>query len=103
VGGWFWAPLLDPRDVVDSRHDRGIRRFRLLLDSYGASAEVRWNAAQAGRAANDWIAEIIEDGSKRGHPAFAQTWTRTATMYRRARRWIEAHVHELAERPQARC
>ena len=103
VAGCFWAPLLDPRDVVDSRHDRGIRRFRLLLDSYGASAEVRWNAAQAGRAANDWIAEIIEDGSKRGHPAFAQTWTRTASMYRRARRWIEAHVHELAERPQARC
>jgi hypothetical protein len=24
-------------------------------------------------------------------------------MYRRAHRWIEAHVHELAERPQARC
>jgi hypothetical protein len=103
VAGCFWAPLLDPRDVVDSRHGRGITRFRLLLDSYGASPEVRWKAAQAARAANDWIAEIIEDGSTRGHPAFTQTWTRAASMYRRARRWIAAHVHELAERPQARC
>lgn len=96
VAGCFWAPLLDPRDVADSRHGHGIRRFQLLLDSYGASPEIRWNAAQAGTAANDWIAEIIEDGSKQGHPWFTQTWTRTAAMYRRAHGWIEAHVHELA-------
>jgi hypothetical protein len=28
VAGCFWAPLLDPRDVADSRHGHGIRRFR---------------------------------------------------------------------------
>lgn len=102
VAGCFWAPLLDPRDVADSRHGRGIGRFRLLLDSCGASPEVRRSAAQAGLSAISWIAEI-EDGSKRGHPAFAATWSDTAAMYRRARPWIRAHVHELAERPQARC
>jgi len=100
VAGCFWAPLLDPRDVADSRHGHGIRRFHLLLDSYGASPEIRWTAAQAGAAANDWIAEIIEDGSKQGHPWFAQTWTRTAAIYRRAHRWIEEHVDELAEHPK---
>ena len=83
-GSWlsqaaFWAPLLDPRDVVDSRHGRGIRRFRLLLDSYGASPEVRVESRPSRTAANDWIAEIIEDGSNQGHPAFTQTWTRTAS------------------------
>jgi Phosphotransferase enzyme family len=97
VAGCFWAPLLDPHDVTDSRRDQGIRRFRLLLDSYGASAEVRRDAAQAGVAANNWIAEIIREGSEQGHPGFATTWKNTAALYQRARPWIQAHVDELAE------
>jgi Phosphotransferase enzyme family len=103
IAGCFWAPLLDPQDIADSRQGRAVERFRLLLDSYGASPEVCWNAAQAAVSANDWIAKIIEDGSKQGHPGFSQTWTETATIYRRARQWIHAHLHELAERSRARC
>jgi Phosphotransferase enzyme family len=102
VAGCFWAPLLDPHDVLDSRHDRGIQRFRLLLDSYGATPEIRRDAAHAGVSANNWIAEIIRQGSQQGHPGFTVTWKNTGAQYRRARLWIRAHVEELAERPRAR-
>jgi hypothetical protein len=103
VAGCFWAPLLDPHDVADSRQGRGIERFHLLLDSYGASPEVRRNAAEAGLSAINWIADIIQEGSVQGHPAFSRRWSETAAQYRRARPWIQAHVHELAERSQAHC
>jgi Phosphotransferase enzyme family len=84
----FWAPLLDERDVPDIRAGRAFTRLHLLLDSYGAPPHVRADVVRAARSANQWIAAIIEDAGRAGHPAFAEVWARTAGMYRRADEWL---------------
>lgn len=84
----FWAPLVDEHDVLDARSGRAFTRLRLLLDSYGAPCDVRADAVQATRSANQWIAAIIEDAGRAGHPAFAEVWAQTAGMYRRADDWL---------------
>jgi len=95
VAACFWAPLLDPGDVTDSRQGQSTRRFRLLADSYGAPADLRQDVVAATVAANGWIASIIEDAAADGHPAFASVWAHEAAKYRRAHDWLLQHQADL--------
>lgn len=95
VTACFWAPLRSSDDIRDSRQGNVGRRFRLLLDGYGADAGLRREVAQAAVAANSWIAAIIEDASHRGHPAFGRLWATQAQMYARADAWLRSNQASL--------
>jgi hypothetical protein len=95
VAACFWAPLREERDIHDSRAGRALQRFRLLLDGYGASPELRRDVVRATRAANAWISDIIEDGQRAGHPAFAAEWATWGGRYARAAGWLHVHHDEL--------
>ncbi len=95
VTACFWAPLRDAADIPDSRRERVLHRYRLLLDGYGANADERRDVALAAGAANRWIADVIEDAAKHGHPAFGKLWERAMGMHRRASMWLSAHTDEL--------
>jgi hypothetical protein len=95
VTACFWAPLRDGADIEDSRRERVLHRFRLLLDSYRADAGQRNDAALAAGEANRWIADVIEDAAEHGHPAFGTLWQRAMGMHRRASAWLATHKDEL--------
>jgi Phosphotransferase enzyme family len=97
VTACFWAPLQDERDVADGRQGRALTRFRLLLDSYAATSATRVEVVRATRAANRWIASIIEDAGRAGHPAFAEVWAERAGMYRRTDEWLVARRGALLQ------
>ena len=90
-----WAPLYDERDVCDSRQGHALRRFRLLLDAYGLTAAQRREVAVAILANHDWCCAIITDAVGQGHPGFIDFWNHLAGTMGRARRWCEAHQHDL--------
>jgi hypothetical protein len=90
-----WCPLGDERDIADSRQGQVLRRFRLLLDAYGLPAAQRRAVAEAILANHDWSCAIITDAADAGHPAFADYWSHVAGTMARARRWCEAHYHDL--------
>ena len=96
VTACFWVPMLDPSDIADARRERVTKRLRLLLDTYGADAQLRQDAVSALLDANTWISSIIEEGAASGHPAFGRIWSRRAGMHRRARDWLLASREELA-------
>lgn len=96
VTACFWAPLRDLADIADSRRDRVLRRFRLLLDGYGADDALRCAAVEATPAANGWIADVIADNARLGHPAFGCLWTRAHGMHVRASAWLRSHSDDLA-------
>lgn len=95
VTACFWAPLRDSADIADSRRDHVLDRYRLLLEAYGADAELRREVAAATPAANRWIAEIIEHNAQRGHPAFGRLWQGARGMHRRASIWLSTHTDDL--------
>lgn len=95
VTACFWAPLRDAADIPDGRRGHVLDRFRLLLDSYGADAPMRQAVAQACPAANRWIADVIEDNARRGHPAFGRLWQKAGGIHRRASTWLSTHTDEL--------
>jgi hypothetical protein len=95
VAACFWVPFVAAEDVPDSRRGQHLRRLRLLLDAYQASAEERRDAVRASMAANAWIAAIIEEGHHAGHTAFAELWTVREAMHGRAGAWIHDHYTEL--------
>ena len=97
VTACFWAPLRSAADITDSRQGNVRRRFRALLDGYEAPAALRHEAAGATVAANAWIAAIIEDASRRGHPAFGRLWATQAQMYARADVWLRRNEARLAD------
>ena len=71
------------------------RRFRLLLDGYGADAELAGTSSLATAAANRWIAGVIQDAASRGHPAFGRLWQHAMGMHRRASAWLSSHADDL--------
>jgi Ser/Thr protein kinase RdoA (MazF antagonist) len=91
----FWAPLRDAADIPDSRRDAHLRRYALLLDGYGADADLRSAVADALGAANQWISDIIKDAASSGHPAFGSLWRREQAVHRRAALWLVRHADEL--------
>lgn len=95
VAACFWVPLREPGDVADSRRGRSHERLRLLLDAYEADAALRAEVAEACPAANDWIAGIIHDASRRGHPAFGRVWEAQAASFARAGDWLRANRDTL--------
>jgi hypothetical protein len=95
VAACFWAPLRDSADITDLRREHVFRRFRLLLDSYGADAQQRRDAALATGAANRWIAGVIEDAARHGHPAFGRLWQQAMGMHRRASVWLATNTTQL--------
>lgn len=95
VTACFWAPLRDARDITDNRHGQVIRRFRILLDAYGADTAERREVALATGAANRWIADVIKDAAKHGHPAFGRLWQQAMGMHGRASTWLAEHTDEL--------
>jgi Ser/Thr protein kinase RdoA (MazF antagonist) len=97
VAACFWAPLRSDLDIKDSRRTHTTTRFRQLLDGYGASESLRREVIEACLDANQWNADIIEEASTRGHPAFGRLWAEHADMYRRARQWILGHRAELEQ------
>jgi len=88
-------PLCDECDVADSRQGLALRRFRLLLDAYGLAPAQRREVAEAILANHDWCRAIITDAAGAGHPGFIDYWGRVAGTMARARRWCEAHHHDL--------
>jgi hypothetical protein len=97
VTACFWSPLRDAADIIDSRRTRVLERFGLLLDAYGADADLRRSVTDAAPAANRWIADVIEDNAKRGHPAFGRMWHQAMGMHRRASIWLAAHTDDLLD------
>jgi Ser/Thr protein kinase RdoA (MazF antagonist) len=95
VTACFWAPLRDHADIADSRRGHVLDRYRILLDAYGAEPQLRAEVAAATPAANRWIADVIEDHAKLGHPAFGRLWEHAGGMHRRASRWLSAHTEDL--------
>lgn len=95
VTACFWVPLRDAADIPDARRGRVADRFRLLLDGYGADPAVRRDAALAAVEANRWIADVIEDAARDGHPAFGRLWEQAMGMHERASAWLGAHTTEL--------
>lgn len=95
VTACFWVPLLDARDIFDDRRDHVLTRFRLLLDAYGADADLRREVTEATPAANSWISDVIEDHARIGHPAFGSLWERAMGIHHRASRWLADHNDEL--------
>lgn len=91
VTACFWAPLREPGDVLDSRRGRAPERLRLLLDGYDAGRGLRADVAEACADASGWIADIIEDASARGHPAFGRVWRAQADTFTRAQGWLRAN------------
>lgn len=96
VAACFWVPLLDGRDVADSRRGRTVARLRLLLDSYEAGPELRRDVLTATTQANEWISGIIQDAAAQGHPAFGKLWDQRADQYDRSREWLRIQHDELA-------
>jgi Ser/Thr protein kinase RdoA (MazF antagonist) len=95
VTACFWAPLRDHTDIADSRRGHVLDRYRILLDAYGAESGLRAEVAEATPSANRWIADVIEEHAKLGHPAFGSLWEHAGGMHRRASRWLSAHTEEL--------
>lgn len=95
VTACFWAPLRDHTDIDDSRRGHVLDRYRILLDAYGASPALRAQVAVATPDANRWIASVIEDNARRGHPAFGRLWEHAGGMHQRASRWLSAHTDDL--------
>jgi hypothetical protein len=95
VTACFWAPLRDSADIDDSRRGHVLDRYRLLLDAYGADVELRTSVTAATRAANRWIADVIEDNAIHGHPAFGRLWQHARGMHRRASAWLSTHTDDL--------
>jgi Ser/Thr protein kinase RdoA (MazF antagonist) len=95
VTACFWAPLRDAADIPDSRRGHVFERYRLLLDAYGASAALRREVVEATPAANRWIADVIEDNVRLGHPAFGRLWRHAQGMHDRAAAWLAAHSEDL--------
>jgi len=81
--------------VTDARQGQALRRFRLLLDAYGLTRPQRREVAEAILDNHDWCCAIITEAVNAGHPGFADYWGRVAGMMARARRWCEAHHHDL--------
>jgi Phosphotransferase enzyme family len=90
-----WAPLCDERDIADSRQGQAFRRFRLLLEAYRLPLAQRREVAEAILDNHDWCCAIITDAARAGHPGFVDYWGRVAGVMTRARRWCEAHHHDL--------
>jgi Ser/Thr protein kinase RdoA (MazF antagonist) len=95
VAACFWAPLRSDVDITDARRGQSMIRFRSLLDGYGADEQLRSHVVDACLDANQWIADIIEEGSQRGHPAFGRLWAEQAETYARAHDWLRAHTEAL--------
>jgi Ser/Thr protein kinase RdoA (MazF antagonist) len=95
VTACFWVPLLDARDIEDSRRGHVVDRLRVLLDGYRADGELRRQVVEATPAANRWIADVIEDNARRGHPAFGRLWQRAMGVHLRASSWLSSHTDEL--------
>ncbi len=95
VTACFWVPLLDARDIEDSRRGHVLDRLRVLLDGYGADRRLRRDVVAATPAANRWIADVIEDNARSGHPAFGRLWQRAMGVHRRASTWLSTHTDEL--------
>jgi aminoglycoside phosphotransferase (APT) family kinase protein len=97
VTACFWAPLRADDDIDDSRRGRAAARFRVLLDGYGADAVLREEVVAATRAANRWIADVIEENANLGHPAFGRLWQDAMGLHHRAAAWLSTHTEELRE------
>lgn len=95
VTACFWVPLRADHDVEDSRLGRRPSRYGILLDAYGADADLRRDVAEALVPGHRWIASIIRDRARQGHPAFRRMWEREHDVHERAHRWLSEHTHEL--------
>ncbi len=91
----YWAPLLDDRDVTDSRRGRVLERFRILLHAGELSRAERRDVAEAIVANHDWTYAIVTEAAAVGHQAFADHWRMVAASATRARRWCQQHRRDL--------
>ena len=94
-------PLRDDVDLVAPRRARRAQRFQVLLEGYGADADLRRQVVDALVPANQWIAAIIKDHARNGHPAFGRVWARRRAVHARAGAWLSRHASELAPRESA--
>lgn len=93
----LWCPLRDDDDVLDTRRNRGVQRLAVLLDAYGAGADVRRGVIDALPDTLGWSYDLIRTEARRGHPAFRHRWV-TLAGARRAERsalWMQANRDRL--------
>jgi hypothetical protein len=95
VTACFWVPLRDDADLAEAHRSRRRERYDLLLDAYGASSALRREVFDALVSANQWIAGIIKDAARSGHPAFGRVWERKRQIHTRAGAWLATHASEL--------
>jgi aminoglycoside phosphotransferase (APT) family kinase protein len=91
----YWAPLLDERDIADSRQGRVLERFRILLDASALPRAGRRQVAEALVASHDWTYAIVTEAAAAGHQGFADHWRSVAGQAARARRWCLRHRRDL--------
>jgi hypothetical protein len=91
----YWAPLLDDRDITDSRQGRALERFRTFVHASGLTRAERRQAAEAVVANHDWTYAIVTEAAAAGHEGFADHWRSVAGQAARARRWCQRHQRDL--------
>jgi hypothetical protein len=91
----YWCPLRSEGDIADGRQGRAVARFRLLLDAYGLPRARRREVAEAVLPNHDWDCAIIAEGVNAGHEGFIDCWNMNGPTMIRARRWCQAHRHDL--------
>jgi hypothetical protein len=90
-----FVPLLDERDITDSRQGRALDRFRVFLGASGLNRAGRLAVAEALVANHDWTYAIVTEAAAAGHAGFADHWRSVAPAAGRARRWCERHQQAL--------
>jgi len=91
----YWAPLIDDRDVADSRQGRAVDRFRIFLRASGLPRIGRRQVAEAVLANHDWMYAIVTEAAAAGHQGFADHWRAVAGSAARARLWCQQHHRDL--------
>ena len=90
-----WIPLQADVDIDDERVERRFDRLGVLLDGYGADHELRRLTVDACADATDWMAGVIREAGRRGHPAFGRLWDARGRTYVRATDWIRRNHARL--------
>jgi thiamine kinase-like enzyme len=91
----YWAPLMDDRDIADSRQGRSVDRFRIFLRASELPRVGRRQVAEAVLANHDWMYAIVTEAAAAGHQGFADHWRAVAGSAARARLWCQQHHRDL--------
>lgn len=87
----LWAPLRCDADITDSRRGQSLRRFRLIVESYGLTNVDRQLLVDAVRMNHDWLYSIISSAAALGNQGYLTYWRESRNRIDRTYRWYEAN------------